>query len=184
MFSSRVIPFLFFIATLGLFAYASPVQISSDLNARAPMSPAIESSLVARCDTCTCTTPGCNEQAILTILTNLQATINVSISFLDGVTAPGPYAADICAAISAAVTLLGEVEVNVSTAGSLVGDIVNIIVAIILAIATCVSKYGLVVATTLSLQFDLALSGLVTAVIKLIPGVTALLGAAYVPNYP
>ncbi|KZP23653.1 hypothetical protein FIBSPDRAFT_1042810 [Athelia psychrophila] len=166
MFSSRIIPFFFLVATFGLFAFA------------APTSPVVGSSLVARCDTCTCTTSGCNEAAILTIITNLKATIDVSIGFLDGVTAPGPYAADICTAISAAVTLLGEVDVNVSTAGSLVGDIVNIIVAIILAIATCVSKYGLVVAVTLSLQFDLALSALVKCCIGLIPGLTVLLGSA------
>ncbi|KZP32665.1 hypothetical protein FIBSPDRAFT_882498 [Athelia psychrophila] len=166
MLSSRIIPFLFLVATFGLFAFA------------APTSPVVESSLVARCDTCTCTTSGCNEAAILTILTNLQATIDVSLAFLDGVTNPAAYAGDICVAIKAAVTLLAEVEVNVSTAGSDVGDIVNIVVAIILAIATCVSKYGLLVSVTLSLQFDLVLSGLVTAVVKLIPGVTALLGAA------
>lgn len=45
---------------------------------------------------------------------------------------PSTYAADICAAINAAVVLLGEVEVNLSTAGADVGDIVNIVVAIIL----------------------------------------------------
>ncbi|KAF7985835.1 hypothetical protein HWV62_512 [Athelia sp. TMB] len=179
MFSSRIIPFLFLVATFGLFAYASPVEISSDLQARAPTSSITESSVFARCD-CTCDTAGCNEQAILTILTNLQATINVSIGFLDGVTAPGPYATAICTAIGDAVTLLGDVDVNLSEAGSLVGDIVNIIVAIILALATCVSKYGLVVATRLALQLDASLQVLVKAVIALIPDVTALLSAAYV----
>ncbi|KAF7978381.1 hypothetical protein HWV62_763 [Athelia sp. TMB] len=183
MFPSRIIPFLFLVATFGLFAFASPIEVSSDLQARAPsglearvpFSPVVESSLVARCDTCTCTTVGCNEAAILQILLNLQATINVTISALDGVTNPAAAAGAIVAAINAAVKLLADVEINVSTAGVLVGQIVNIVVAIILALANSVTKYGLLVSVTLSLQFDLALSGLVTAVIKLIPGVTVLI---------
>ncbi|KAF7978457.1 hypothetical protein HWV62_658 [Athelia sp. TMB] len=186
MFASRIIPFLFLVATFGLFAFASPIEVPSglqaralsDIEARAPFSPIVESSLVARCDTCTCTTAGCNEAAILAILVDLQASINVTITGLDGVANPSVAAGAIVAAINAAVTLLADVEVNVSTAGSLVGQIVNIIVAIVLALATCVTKYGLAVSVTLSLQFDLALSGLVTAVIKLIPDVTALISAA------
>ncbi|KAF7978458.1 hypothetical protein HWV62_660 [Athelia sp. TMB] len=183
MFSSRIIPFLFLVATFGLFAFASPIEVPSglqarafsDLEARAPFSPVIESSLVTRCDTCTCTTVGCNEEAILEILVNLQLTINATISALDGVTNPSGPAGIIVAAINAAISLLADVQVNVSTAGPLVGQIVNILVAIILALAKAVTKYGLVVSVTLSLQFDLALSGLVTAIIKLIPGVTALI---------
>ncbi|KZP02230.1 hypothetical protein FIBSPDRAFT_880478 [Athelia psychrophila] len=46
MFSNRIIPFLFLVATFGLFAFA------------APTSSVFESSLLARCDTCTCTTSG------------------------------------------------------------------------------------------------------------------------------
>ncbi|KZP05430.1 hypothetical protein FIBSPDRAFT_948199 [Athelia psychrophila] len=166
MFANRIIPFLFLVATFSLFAFA------------APTSPVLESSLVARSDAGTCATSGCNEQAILTILTTLQAKIEVSIKALDGVTAPGPHTADICAAINAAVALLVKLDVNVSIAGSLVGNIVSILVAIILSIATCISKYGLVIAVTISLQFDLALSGLVKCLIKLIPGLIALLGSA------
>lgn len=45
------------------------------------------------------------------------------------------------------------------------------------ALGKCVSKHGLVVAATLDLQFDLALSLLVKACIKLILGLTALLGS-------
>ncbi|KZP29799.1 hypothetical protein FIBSPDRAFT_884815 [Athelia psychrophila] len=162
MFSNRIIPFLFLVATFGLFAFA------------APTSSVIESSLLARCDTCTCTTSGCNEAAILNIVTNLQATIKTSTSFLDGVTAPGPYADDICTAIKDSITLLAAVDVNDSTAGADVGDIVNIVVAIILAIATCVSKYGASTALSLAQQFDASLSDLIKALINLIPGVTAL----------
>lgn len=78
MFANRVISFFFLVATFGLFAYASPIDISTDLQARS-MSPNVASSFVSRCD-CKCTTQGCNEQAILTILTNLQNTIALSTS--------------------------------------------------------------------------------------------------------
>ncbi|KAF7979485.1 hypothetical protein HWV62_42321 [Athelia sp. TMB] len=175
MFANRVISFFFLIATLGLFAYASPIEISTGLQAR-DVSPNVSRAFQSRCD-CKCTTEGCNEEAILEILTNLQATIDVSLGFFDGVTNPAPYAADICAAISAAITLLEEVDVNVSTAGALVGDIVNIIIAIILALAKCVSAYGLVIAATLTLQFDASLSALVNVCVGLIPGLTALLSS-------
>ncbi|KZP20496.1 hypothetical protein FIBSPDRAFT_954446 [Athelia psychrophila] len=166
MLSSRIIPFLFLVATFGLFAFA------------APTSPVVESSLAAHHNTRTCTTSECNGADILTIVANLQATIAVSLCSLDGETDPGVFVGEIIAAIGAAVTLLGQVVVTVSIAGSDVNAIVNIVASIIVAIATCVSKYGLIGSLPLSLQFDLALSSLVTAVVKLIPGINALLGAA------
>jgi len=138
------------------------------------------SDLIARCSSglCTCDEVGCNEQAILTILTNLQATIATSITLLDGVTNPSVPAAAICTAINVAVQLLTEVKVNISTAGPIVVQIVNIIVHIVLALATCVSAYGPIIAVTLALQFDAALSLLIKTCGSLIPGLLGLVGTA------
>jgi hypothetical protein len=176
MLSTRsILSFFLALSAFVLFVNAGPVV--SDLVAREPSAiaaPVVNDLVVRSCTNC-CSTAGCNEQAILDILINLQAIIDVNVKLLDGIVNPGKYVTIICTAIKEAVTLLAKVEISIGVAGHLLVDILDITVHIILSLAKAVSKYGLLVLLAISLKIDASLAGLVNILCGLIPTLQHLL---------